>query len=269
MRKAGTYLQSEGISSPSNMKGDNIMRISFASFKSVLMVFALIAFVVIGANPARSSEEGMQKNTITVRGSSSVTVSPTIAYVNIGVTTFNKDATVAQSENAVKMDKVYKTLTSLGIAKDKIKTVTYNINQRYDYKNNVTTLSGYDVTNGIQVTVTDLKKVSDVLDMSVKQGVNQSSSISFGITDQEKNKIYLQALGQAVLSAKEKANAIATAAGVTISKPANIIEGSSAQFAPSNYRMMDMVKAEMAPAPTPIAEGELKIEASVTAIYAF
>lgn len=244
------------------------MKISFAPFKLVLMVFSLFAVIAIGANPALSAEEGRQRNNITVQGSSSVTVSPTIAYVNIGVTTFNKDATKAQSENAEKMDKVYKTLSSLGIAKDKIKTVTYNISQRYNYKNNVATLSGYDVTNGIQVTVMDLKKVSDVLDMSVKQGINQSNSISFGITDHERNKLYLQALAQAVVKAKEKATSIATAAGVTISKPSNIIEGSSSQYATSNYRMMDMAKAEMAP-PTPISEGELKIEASVTAIYAF
>ncbi|NLV81557.1 MAG: SIMPL domain-containing protein, partial [Synergistaceae bacterium] len=90
------------------------MKISFAPFKLVLMVFALFAVIAIGANPALSAEEGRQRNNITVQGSSSVTVSPTIAYVNIGVTTFNKDATKAQSENAEKMDKVYKTLSSLG-----------------------------------------------------------------------------------------------------------------------------------------------------------
>ena len=51
------------------------------------------------------------------------------------------------------MDRVYKTLASLGIKKDKIKTVNYNISPRYDYKNNVASLAGYNVVNSISVTV--------------------------------------------------------------------------------------------------------------------
>lgn len=243
------------------------MKINFTSFKSVLMIFALIEVMVVGAYPAISSAEERDRNTITVQGSSSITVSPTIAYVSIGVTTFNKNAASAQSENAVKMDRVYKTLASLGIKKDKIKTVNYNISPRYDYKNNVATLAGYNVINSIRVTVNDLKKVSDVLDMTVKEGVNQSNSISFGVTDEERDRLYLQALSQAVSNAKEKANTIAAAAGIAISKPANIIEGSSAHFVQPNYRAMDMAKMASEAAPTPISEGELMIEANVTVIY--
>ena len=243
------------------------MKINFTSFKSVLMIFALIEVMVVGAYPAISSAEERDRNTITVQGSSSITVSPTIAYVSIGVTTFNKNAGAAQSENAVKMDRVYKTLASLGIKKNKIKTVNYNISPRYDYKNNVATLAGYNVINSIRVTVNDLKKVSDVLDMTVKEGVNQSNSISFGVTDEERDRLYLQALSQAVSNAKEKANTIAAAAGIAISKPANIIEGSSAHFVQPNYRAMDMAKMASETAPTPISEGELMIEANVTVIY--
>ena len=243
------------------------MKINFTSFKSVLMIFALIEVMVVGAYPAISSAEERDRNTITVQGSSSITVSPTIVYVSIGVTTFNKNAASAQSENAVKMDRVYKTLASLGIKKDKIKTVNYNISPRYDYKNNVATLAGYNVINSIRVTVNDLKKVSDVLDMTVKEGVNQSNSISFGVTDEERDRLYLQALSQAVSNAKEKANTIAAAAGIAISKPANIIEGSSAHFVQPNYRAMDMAKMASETAPTLISEGELTIEASVTVIY--
>lgn len=237
------------------------------SIKSVLILVALFSSILGAGIPAFSAEQVKERKTITVQGSSSVTVAPTIAYVSIGVTTFNKNAATAQSENAAKMDRVYKTLASLGIKKEKIKTVNYNISPRYDYKNNVATLTGYNVINSIRVTVMDLKKVSDVLDMTVKEGVNQSNSISFGVTDEERDKLYLQALSQAVVNAKEKANTIATAAGITISKPANIIEGSSAHFVQPNYRAMDMAKMASEAAPTPISEGEMTIGANVTVIY--
>ena len=246
--------------------GISMKKMSF-SIKSVLILVALFSSILGAGIPAFSAEQVKERKTITVQGSSNVTAAPTIAYVSIGVTTFNKNAATAQSENAVKMDRVYKTLASLGIKKDKIKTVNYNISPRYDYKNNVATLAGYNVINSIRVTVMDLKKVSDVLDMTVKEGVNQSNSISFGVTDEERDKLYLQALSQAVVNAKEKANTIATAAGITISKPANIIEGSSAHFVQPNYRAMDMAKMASEAAPTPISEGEMTIGANVTVIY--
>ncbi|NCB45295.1 MAG: DUF541 domain-containing protein, partial [Clostridia bacterium] len=147
------------------------------SIKSVLILVALFSTILGAGIPAFSAEQVKERKTISVQGSSSVTAAPTIAYVSIGVTTFNKNAATAQSENAAKMDRVYKTLASLGIKKEKIKTVNYNISPRYDYKNNVATLTGYNVINSIRVTVMDLKKVSDVLDMTVKEGVNQSNSI--------------------------------------------------------------------------------------------
>ena len=249
------------------MGGEISMKKMSFSIKSVLILVALFSSILGAGIPAFSAEQVKERKTITVQGSSSVTAAPTIAYVSIGVTTFNKNAATAQGENAVKMDRVYKTLASLGINKDKIKTLNYNISPRYDYKNNVATLAGYNVINSIRVTVMDLKKVSDVLDMTVKEGVNQSNSISFGVTDEERDKLYLQALSQAVVNAKEKANTIATAAGITISKPANIIEGSSAHFVQPNYRAMDMAKMASEAAPTPISEGEMTIGANVTVIY--
>ncbi|MPN35888.1 26 kDa periplasmic immunogenic protein [bioreactor metagenome] len=165
------------------------------------------------------------------------------------------------------MNNVYEALSSLGISRNRIKTVTYSISPRYNYRNNVTELAGYNVTNAIQVTITNLKKVSSLLDMTVKQGINQSNSISFGITDEERNKIYLQALAQAVANAKEKAVSIAAAAGIKLSQPSSIIEGSQERPLPLNYRSMDMAKMEMGSEPTAISEGELKVEANVTVIY--
>ena len=240
----------------------NIMIVSLA----LMLVVGAFAGAFVGAAPAAYGETDAQAtNSITVNGTSSITVTPTIAYVTLGVATFHKDAVTAQSSNAEKMDAVYKALTALGIPKEKIKTVAYNISARYDYKDNTSVLAGYDVINSVQVTVTDLTKVSKVLDMTVKQGINQSNSISFGVTDAERDATYLKALANAVANAKGKAGALANAAGVTIGKPAQIIENSSSAIYPPVYGLGDYARAESAA--TPISGGELKIEASVNVIY--
>jgi len=234
----------------------------------LLLVSLLTASCSAAGEIASDASSALQiKNTITVQGTASITVTPTIAYVNIGVATFDKDAAKAQSDNAEKMDKVYKALEDLGISKDKIKTVSYYISPRYDYTINTSVLTGYDVVNGIQVTVEDLAKVSQVLDMTVAQGVNQASSISFGITDKENEETYLKALAEAVDNAKGKAAALASAAGLTVDKPLQIIEGSQANVYPIYSNSYESAKAT--DTATPISGGELMVEANVTLVYSY
>jgi len=234
---------------------------------ALMLVAGIFAGPLLGSSPVASAAETAQpESAITVQGTSSITVTPTLAYVNIGVSTFNKDAAVAQSSNATKMDAVYKALAALGIPKEKIKTVSYYISPRYDYKDNISTLAGYDVINTIEVT-TDLAKVSKVIDMTVKQGVNQANSISFGISDEERDAYYLKALDKAMLNAKSKAAALAKAGGVTIGAPSQIIEGSSGYVQPLPYATYDRAMAGAAETATPISGGELKVEANITVIY--
>lgn len=244
----------------------------FRRFTLALILLVLVSLLAASCSAAGEigSDAGsilQVKNTITVQGTASITVTPSIAYVTIGVSTFNKEAAAAQSDNAVKMDKVYKALDDLGIKKEKIKTVTYNISPHYEYTNNTTAMTGYDVVNGIQVTVEDLTKVSQVLDMTVAQGVNQATSISFGITDKENNDTYQKALADAVSNAKGKAAALATAAGLTVDKPLQIIENSQANVYPIYSTSYESAKA--ADTATPISGGELKVTANVTLVYGY
>lgn len=235
----------------------------------VLTLFSLLLASCSAAGEIASDASSVLqiKNTITVQGTASITMTPSIAYVNIGVATFNKEAAAAQSDNTAKMDNVYKALEDLGIGKDKIKTVTYNISPHYEYNNNATVMTGYDVVNGIQVTVEDLAKVSSVLDMTVAQGVNQATAISFGLTDKENNDTYLKALAEAVNNAKEKAAALASAAGLKVDKPIQITEGSQANVYPIYYNSYESAKA--ADTATPISGGELKVTANVTLVYSY
>lgn len=244
-----------------------IRRLTLSLIVLILVSLLLASCSAAGEIASDASSVLQIKNTITVQGTASITMTPTIAYVNIGVATFNKEAAAAQSDNAVKMDNVYKALEDLGIGKDKIKTVTYNISPHYEYSSNATVMTGYDVVNGIQITVEDLAKVSSVLDMTVAQGVNQATAISFGITDKENNDTYLKALAEAVKSAKEKAAALASAAGLTIDKPLQIVEGTQQNVYPIYYGSNESVKA--GDTATPISGGELKVTANVTLVYSY
>lgn len=158
---------------------------------AIMLAAGLLAGSFYGhADQVSALDQDSPVHSISVQGTASITTVPTVAYLTMGVETFHKDASVAQSENASKMDAVYKSLAAIGISKTNIKTVSYTINPRYDYKNETSTLIGYDVSNMVEVTVSDMAKVSKAIDVTVKQGVNKSNSIQFGITDAERSTVY-------------------------------------------------------------------------------
>lgn len=210
--------------------------------------------------------------TITVVGDSTILVKPSIATVNYGIQTKAKDALAAQQDNAKKMDALMKAIKAVGIEDKDIQTSNYTINPYYDYSNNSAVLAGYEVSNTLQVTVRNLDNVSKVLDEGAKAGVNQANSIQFSITPEENEKYYLQALGQAMTSAKKKADELAKAIGTTAGQPLQVTEGRQQAPPIAYYSQMENAKAMMAAgdqAATPVAAGQLEIRAEVTAAYGF
>lgn len=202
------------------------------------------------------------QNTVSVNGVGEITVKPDVAYITIGVETEDKDASVAQADNSAKMDKVLKAIKALGIKEDEIKTTQYSVYDRYDYFDNDDSEKYYVVTNTVQVTVTDVTIVGDVVDAATTAGSNQVSNIQFGISNED--EVYQEALKLAMESAKNKANSIASTFGKSVSVPVNVSETSYYSGAVrGNFEMMAMD----AKAATPISTGELTISAQVSVEY--
>lgn len=219
------------------------------------------------AEPAMAALDSAKANTITSRGEGVVKVKPDIAYITMGVRTENKDAKVAQTSNAEKMDKVIAALKKMGIEEKDIQTSNYSVYPQYDYEaKGAEKIVGYVVDNTVMITVRDILKVGDVLDIGVAEGANVSNGIQFSISDTE--KYYQEALKLAVKNARGKAEAMGEAIGVTLKNPSSIVEQSSGG---SNIiyadRGVGIETAKMAS--TPISTGELDVRAMVEVSYQY
>lgn len=242
---------------------------STAILAALLLVVALVAPPNLTSAASDAKQE--TKRTINVSGRAIVKAEPDIAYVTLGTVTENKNAKAAQQENAKVMDTVIAALKGAGISEKDIKTQGYNISPKYSYDRDtgVSNIVGYRVSNNVQVTVRDLKKVGNVIDVAASSGANQSSSISFSLSDYD--KIYNQALKNAVENAKTKASTIADTLGIKLTVPATVTEGSTYSI-PSYTRGVadyDMVEAEAVAPPTPIAPGSLEVTATVSVTYEY
>lgn len=201
-------------------------------------------------------------NKLTVSATGSKKVMPDVGYLTVGLKTQNKSMKKAQSANRETMNALFDTLKGTGLAQDDIRTVNYSVYPMYDYTSGSGKISGYEVTNMIELTIRDIDTVGDYIDIAAANGANTDYSVRFDILD--KSVLYNEALELAVENAKGKADAIASAGGYKIISTLEISESQSYYSPP--YDRYEMAEADGA-ASTPITAGQLEITANVTVVY--
>ena len=234
----------------------------------LLLVIVILAVTGIGS-VAAATQATCDENVIHAYGSGNIIGTPDRAQVTFSVQTENVNVKVAQLANAVQMTKVIDALVAAGLPKDALKTTGYNIYPVYeDYAKTPfeQKIKTYQVTNTLTVTLHDVNRTGEVIDIAVANGINQASSIKFMLSDGQAQVLRTEALKKAVALARADADTVATALGVTLVdvKSADISGG----YAPvlfENYNAADAMTR--AAAPTPIQPGDVTVSAQVSITY--
>jgi uncharacterized protein len=238
----------------------------------ILAVIGLLA-AMSGLPNARAADrqqstepvQAEAQRTISVNGSGVVSLTPDIATISIGVRTENADASEAVSSNNSQAAQVMAALESFGIAEEDIQTSNFSIYPRQDY-NREGELIGttYVVDNTVIVKVRDLDQVGAVLDASVRAGANSIGGISFTVEDS--SEAYNQALEAAFASARSRAQALASAAGVQLGDVQTI--SSYVSGGPIPVVRDAHVQIELMAADVPISPGQTDITVEVSVVFA-
>jgi uncharacterized protein YggE len=188
--------------------------------KNLFVVVSLLvmATLIAGCTPTvidRSSELQPIERTIGVNGTGSVTASPDVAYINIGVHTENTDPKEALSSNTNQAQDVVNAIKAIGVKEEDIQTSNFYVYPAYEYGPMGETLgTKYVVDNTVYVTVRDLTKLGEMLQTVVSSGANNINGITFDILDKE--SLASEARKKAVENARQQAQDIADAAGVEL-----------------------------------------------------
>jgi uncharacterized protein YggE len=150
-------------------------------------------------------------NSIQASGSATRNVKPDMAQLSIGVVTQATTADAAASQNATLTDSVIKAVQVKLGDNGTIQTQYYSISPVYASSNGRVTLTGYTVTNTLQVTVMNVALVGPLIDAANAAGANSISGPYFGLQNSEP-EIQL-ALAAASKQALAHAAAIATGLG--------------------------------------------------------
>ncbi|MGY0693694.1 SIMPL domain-containing protein [Virgibacillus sp. FSP13] len=204
-----------------------------------------------------------QPRVMTVTGTATISVEPNIVMIELEVVTQNESLTLAQQENAQKINQVMQALLQFGIPRENIQTATYNIYPRYDYVDGKQVFRGYEVTHALTVKMDEGEQVGEIIDAAVQNGVNRVSAIEFTVAD--KQHYYQQALSAALRDATAKAQTIAETMELNLDpKPLKIVE--EMNESPAAYKAFATMEENTS---TTIEPGQIKIMANVRTKFQF
>ncbi|MBF6022887.1 SIMPL domain-containing protein [Lysobacter niastensis] len=191
---------------------------------------------------------------------------PDIATLSTGVVTQAADANAAMRANAEQMNKVVAAIRAAGIAERDIQTSGVNLSPQYKYgENQPPTITGYQASNTVNITVRDIGKLGKILDALVAVGANQINGPSFDIDDKKKDEAYDEARRAAVAKAQARAEMYAKTLGVRVRRIVSISEGSGFR-PPMPMPMMAMAKMDRAES-TPISPGESTLSVNLDVMF--
>lgn len=245
-----------------------------ALFLLIQSVKALKEYRFVGSGVTAS-------NTISVSGMGEVFAVPDQATFSVTVREEGADVADAQEKATEKSNAIIKYLKDQGVEEENIKTISYNVNPKYEWEQAAScdrgycppgrqTLVGFEVWQSLEVKVDDPKKAGDLLSGVGSKGASEVSGLSFTIEDEDELKA--EARDMAIAEAREKADQLAAQLGVSIVRVVGFYEdaGGYQPYYGKGGASFDMaVRSEaamVAPAPD-LPAGENKIVSNVNVTY--
>lgn len=202
-------------------------------------------------------------HTISVTGSATTTVKPDKVILSLGVQTTNNTAKTALDSNSKSMNTVLEALLAAGVKRNETSTSSFNVSPNYNYSQGRNIITGFTVTNSLQIESSKIANVSEWLDTAISAGTNTVNSIDFTQSDKKLAEIKNGLIKLAIDDAKAKANFAASALGLKVVGVRSITVN---EFATTPQPMPFGLQKLSVPAPaggTPIISGQQQVSESV------
>jgi uncharacterized protein len=230
------------------MEGMKTIRIALAA----VLILGVAALAGVGRPEAAGGADTDASAGITVTGTGQVSSVPDEAEFSLGVSTEGNTARSALAANSEQMQRLIDALKAAGMSRADIRTQDVSVGRDYDDH------GGYTARNSVSVTIRDLDRAGAVLDAASRAGANEIYGPS--LTRANRSDLEANALKAAYANARDRAEALADAAGVSLGKVTAITEQP-----PSGGEYMPMLAKRDAAAP--IEPGREQIAASVTVTF--
>lgn len=206
---------------------------------AILVIGTIVSFAIL-----RDRIVNQQYRQVTVTGQGRIVYQPDQATINLGVQ-IDKTAKAEDALNQLntKILAISEAVKKLGITEADIKTSNYSLYTQYDFKDNISVVSGYNANQQLAIKVKNLNTnkdlVTKVIAEATKAGANQVNGVVFDASNLEDLK--QQARVIALKDAEKKGLDLARTARVRLDK----ISGWYENFISGQGNVMDYGKGGM------------------------
>jgi uncharacterized protein YggE len=220
----------------------------------------LAGLLCLGCSTSAIADEAFLR-TITVTGQGDEAIATSLSQVRLGVEVKGATAEQVQSDIANRSTQVVEFLKSKNV--EKLTTTGISLQPQYDYNGGDRRLLGYVATNTVSFEV-PTGQAGSIMDEAVKAGATRIDGISFRATDSVLAAAEKIALGEAALDAREQADAVLAALGLSAQDIVQIQVNGSQPNIPMPRMRAESFGAVSAQAVSPVEGGEQIVNASVT-----
>jgi uncharacterized protein len=240
-----------------NVKSSQLVRRPEVLVVSIFAVFLL-------SSCTDQDNTWTQARSVSVTGEGQASGTPDQAEVTAGVQILADTVIEATRENESIIEKIMEALGEQGIPPEQIQTSNYSIWAEQNYEEpRQNRISGYRVSNVVNVKIDDIDKIGDVLAAVINAGANSIHGIQFGVKDPA--ALEEQAREAAMANARARAEALARLAGVQLGEVLSI----STSYSGGPPRPMMARSYDMAEAAAPsISPGQQSLSVQIHATFA-
>ncbi len=253
----------------------------FGQFVTVLVFIAILFVGMKTVNEVKKSSyigrDSISQNVITVSGEGEAFAKPDTATFSFTVEKEAKVVADAQNQSDETIKKTLEFLNKSGVEEKDTKTTSYQIYPNYEYSNPVIcnqwgcppqkspVISGYKVSQTIEVKVRDIGKAGELLSGIGEIGVTNLSGLNFSIDDED--ALQAKARKEAIDKAEKKAKELSKQLGVKIVRVMNFSESGS--YPPIFYAKVAGEFGGMGgdSQAVSVAPGETRVVSNVTITY--
>ena len=199
---------------------------------------------------------------ITVIGTGEVLIPADTAIVSLGVSAIDREVLKAQKQVNQAIADIREALIEAGVKGEDINTDYINIYAMYDYSEGAEVLKGYNANSTLAIRVTDIEAVGEVIDIAFEAGANTLNGINFSASDTTEAEE--KAMKKAVEDAKDKAEVLAEASGLTIRGIEEIVESGTYSYDRGMMNNFAKATAEDAASGTVVQAAKLSVTSSIT-----
>ena len=226
-------------------------------------------------SPAQNNTTTNASNTLSLTGTATTMIKPDKVTVSLGVETTNKTADAALAANSKTMNQVIDALKGAGVKDNETSTSSFSISPNYNYSQSSSStpsrITGFTVSNSIQIQSTNINNTSKWIDTAISAGANTVDRIDFALSDKKLEETKNTLIKQAMQDARAKADIVASAAGMKVVGIRSINLNELAIQPPFPPTPIPSAKQSLATAeqarPTPVISGQEAVSTNIIVVF--